>query len=284
MSRGYHPIYLDYPVQASPRYGWGSPPHQRLQYLIGADRESYRTILGELESFAAGLRAIPTSRPRDASVPYWMNGFVQGLDSATLYAFPKLYGSKRYFEIGSGNSTKFVRRSIEDHSLNTRIVSIDPSPRAEVDSLCDEVIREPLEHVSLDIFDRLEENDVLMIDSSHRCFQNSDVTVVFLEVLPRLQPGVLVYIDDIYLPHDYPAGWQGRYYSEQYLLGVLLLADSQQRYEILFPGYFAFVDSELKDHADRFWQRVGLPDMQRIPSNGFWLRVRGAGNRTSATS
>ena len=27
-----------------------------------------------------------------------------------------------YFEVGSGNSTKFVRRAIRDHNLNTRII------------------------------------------------------------------------------------------------------------------------------------------------------------------
>jgi hypothetical protein len=42
---------------------------------------------------------------------------------------------KQYFEIGSGNSTKFARQAIRDHGA-TRIVSIDPSPRAEIDAIC----------------------------------------------------------------------------------------------------------------------------------------------------
>ena len=35
---------------------------------------------------------------------------------------------------------------------------------------------------------------------SHRVFQNSDVTAFFLDVLPRLKPGILVHIHDIFCP------------------------------------------------------------------------------------
>jgi hypothetical protein len=52
---------------------------------------------------------------------------------------------KRYIEVGSGNSTKYVRRAISDHGLRTKIISIDPHPRAVIDTICDEVIRERLE-------------------------------------------------------------------------------------------------------------------------------------------
>jgi hypothetical protein len=44
-------------------------------------------------------------------------------------------------------------------------------------------------------------------------------------VFPRLAPGVLVGIDDIFLPWDYPPEWARRWFSEQYLLGVLLLSE-----------------------------------------------------------
>ena len=41
---------------------------------------------------------------------------------------------RQMLEIGSGNSTKFARRAIRDHRLCTRITSIDPHPRAEIDA------------------------------------------------------------------------------------------------------------------------------------------------------
>lgn len=141
------------------------------------------------------------------------------MDSVAIYGFISENKPVRYYEIGSGNSTKFAKQAIKDYKLQTRILSIDPNPRAEIDSICDQVVRKPLEEVNLNIFEDLEAGDVLFIDNSHRSFMNSDVTVVFLEILPRLKPGVFVEFHDIYLPFDYPQEWDTRYYNEQYLLG-----------------------------------------------------------------
>ena len=66
------------------------------------------------------------------------------------------------------------------------ITSIDPQPRAEVDAICDEVVRSPLEDTDLSVFDTLDAGDILFVDNAHRVLPNSDATVVFLEVLPRL--------------------------------------------------------------------------------------------------
>lgn len=270
---GQVPIYLDYPVNPQPRYGWGKPAHHLLHELIERRKDKYLGMIKQLEPYEKRLATIPVEAPTAPTAPFWLNGFVMGLDAATLYAFPDLFNSKLYVEVGSGNSTKFVRRSIVENGLDTRIVSIDPHPRAEVDALCDEMIRRPLETVELEVFDQLQQDDILMIDNSHRCFQNSDVTVTFLEVLPRLKPGVLIYIDDIYLPYDYPQEWAGRHYSEQYLLAALLLADGRERYEILFPGFFVSgIDAELRQATADFWQRCGFARLSPV-SNGFWMRV-----------
>ena len=274
--RGRFPIYLDFFVNPSPRYGWGKPSHQLLYDLINANRGQYGSHLQAIGSVKDGLRNIAVAEPEDPASPYWSNNFMMGLDAASLYAFPNIFGSKLYLEIGSGNSTKFVRQSVKDHQLKMKIVSVDPFPRAEVDAICDNVVRQPLETVSLEVFDELAENDILMVDNSHCCFTNSDVTVVFLEILPRLKPGVLIYIDDIYLPYDYPPEWSSRYYSEQYLLAVLLLADTQRRYEILFPSWFIFTDDELRKTVEETWKDIGLGESIPIKANGFWMRVKGA--------
>jgi hypothetical protein len=273
-SAGHHPIYVDYPVDPRPRYGWGNPSHPRLHDLIASGKDRYLQTMARLGPYETKLAAISVGPPRDSAAPFWMNKYVMGLDAATLYAFPALFGSRLYVEVGSGNSTKLVRRSIVDNDLDTRIVSIDPEPRADIDSLCHELIRQPVETVQLDVFDRLQHDDILMIDNSHRCFQNSDVTVTFLEILPRLRPGVLIYIDDVYLPHDYPSDWAPRYYSEQYLLAATLLADRGARYEIVFPGFFVSgIDADLMRAAADFWRRCGLAQLAAINANGFWMRV-----------
>lgn len=273
LRRGKHAVYVDYALRHRPRYGWGRPPHEELMELLQRSCGGYERLLTSLARCADGLRRIPVT-PGAATDPYWMNGYVQDLDAAMLYALPRILKSRRYVEIGSGHSTRFVARAREDHGLDMRIVSIDPEPRAEIDSLCDELHRSPLEALPLDLFDTLEADDILMVDGSHRCFQNSDVSVVFLDILPRLAPGVLVYLDDVFLPLDYPPEWGERHYSEQYLLAVMLLADRGRRYEILFPGHFSHVDPGLRRLTDAFWRDVGVPGLVRTRPNGFLLRIR----------
>jgi hypothetical protein len=189
-----------------------------------------------------------------------------------LYAFACRENPRLYVEIGSGNSTKFIKRAQQDHRLRTRIVSIDPLPRAEIDELCDETRREPLEATDLAVFDELTAGDIVLMDGSHRVFTNSDVSVFFLEVLPRLKTGVLVYIDDIYLPFDYPPEWTPRYYSEQYMLAVLLLSEAE-RYEVVLPCTFVGQDPSLMCILDPIWKEGPIAEAA-LPGNGFWLRVR----------
>ncbi len=59
----------------------------------------------------------------------------------------------------------------------------------------------------MDRFSSLEENDILFIDSSHVSRIGSDVNYLYLEVIPRLKPGVIVHRHDILLPFEYPKDW-----------------------------------------------------------------------------
>jgi hypothetical protein len=54
-----------------------------------------------------------------------------------LYSFIVDRRPERYVEVGSGHSTRFARRAINDAQTGTRITSIDPAPRAEVEPLCE---------------------------------------------------------------------------------------------------------------------------------------------------
>ena len=128
-----------------------------------------------------------------------MNFFTR-LDAVALYGFLATNNPKRYFEIGSGHSTLFARQAIRDHQLQTTIISLDPTPRTDIDVIADVCYRTPLEDCNLSLFDELEERDILFMDGSHRVFVNTDTTVFFMEVLPAVRPGVLVQIHDIKLP------------------------------------------------------------------------------------
>lgn len=263
---------LDYPVKPVPRWVPGRP-HPQLNTIIEAGRERYQANLESFSQFTAFFARIPElpDGQEEGSEPRWLNGFTPGLDGAAIYGFIVTGRPNLFMEVGSGNSTKFARRAILDHGLSTKIVSIDPKPRAGIDGICDEVIRRPVENLDLGLFDQLEANDILYVDSSHRVLMNSDGTTILLDVLPRLKPGVLVALHDVNLPFDYPIEWGDRFYSEQYLLAAYLLAGGD-RYRIELPSTFIGEDPELAGILDSLWEKAGLHHVERHGSS-FWMRV-----------
>ena len=268
--KGYQPIFLDYPVRPVPRHGYGLPPHPELTALFAAHDDAYRRTLTGFLTLRPQLLAIP-ARPAAATEPCWLNRWLEGLDTLALYGLVTQTNPALMIEVGSGFSTKVTRRAIKDHQLRTRLVSIDPQPRAEIDALCDEVIRRPLEDCPLEVFAQLAPGDLLFIDGSHRSFMNSDVTVLFLEILPRLKPGVLVHLHDIYLPLDYPPDRAHWLYSEQYLLAASLLAGD--RFEVVLPNHYVATTPRVACALAGLWSEARLA---AVPQTGtsFWLRTR----------
>ena len=264
-------VELDYPVRPRARYGWGAPPHSQLEALLVAGTDRYRSVLESFLAHASELASVTVDAPTSPGDPQWVNGYLPGLDSVALYAFVADLAPQLYLEVGSGNSTMFVARAIRDHALPTRVVSIDPFPRAEIDALCDEVIRHPAEDVDLGVYDALTAGDILFIDNSHRVFQNSDATVMLTEVVPALAPGVLVGIHDIFLPDDYPPDWADRWYSEQYLLAAWLLGGAGGA-EIVLPAHFVGSRPELASICDPIWDAPHLAAVERH-GGAFWLRT-----------
>jgi predicted O-methyltransferase YrrM len=264
-------ITLTYPIRPVPRYGNGHPPHPVLFDIINRRRREYRQRLEGFLSHRELLLRIPRKADAHDGIPCWMNGYLPGLDAVALYGLVSERRPKHYLEIGSGQSTRFARRAAADHGLDMRVISIDPQPRADIDAICDQVIRQPLEEVDLSVFDQVEPGDVVFFDGSHYCFMNSDATVFFLDVLPRLRPGTLVQIHDIMLPYDYPLEWVERYYSEQYLLAVYLLARTD-RTKIILPNAFVTEDDVLSKALAPLWNN---PHMQDVEWHGgsFWFEV-----------
>jgi hypothetical protein len=263
-------LKLDYPIRPRPRYGYGLPAHLKLLAKIAEHRLGYRSLLERMASLAPYLREIPAISTDPAS-PRWENGFCPPVDAVTLYGLIALYRPRTYVEVGSGDSTRFARRAVQDFGLGTRIVSIDPVPRTAIDSLCDEVIRAPLEEAGLELFAGLQAGDIIFHDGSHRIFQNSDTVVTFLDLLPTLSPGVILGVHDIYLPWDYPPEWAKRYYSEQYLLAAYLLADCPWL-RVLLPNHFITHDEELLGALAPVWTSSALTG-RPLHGEGFWLEI-----------
>ena len=214
-------ITLDYPITPTPRWGHGRPPHQRLHGILNRGRERYRQHLRDIVALSDRLHAIPDTSQDDALAPAWSNPWFSGLDLAALYMFVHRHRPSRYMEIGSGWTTKIARRAARDGGAAVHITSIDPQPRADIDPLCDQVVRCAAEDIDPKLVGDLGPGDIFFVDSSHRAFTNSDCVVFFLEILPELKPGVLVHIHDIFLPYDYPPEWNERYYFRAVPAGCL---------------------------------------------------------------
>jgi hypothetical protein len=267
-----HSIFVDYPVDPRPRFGPGKP-HPRLHRILLDRVAEYRRWIARIAAHRERFARIPLLPQTEGAEPCWQNGWLPGLDAMALYTILADTDPARYVEIGSGHSTRFARRAIRDHGLRTRITSIDPEPRAEIGALCDEAIARPLADAPLDGLTALRAGDVLFVDGSHRVFTSSDVTVLFLEVLPELAPGVLVQIHDVFLPYDYPEELSPYFYSEQYCLAVLLLADAGARYRPILPNAFLGMVDELRASLEAdLWSDPRLDGVERHGVS-FWLRI-----------
>ena len=257
-----------------PRYGFRHTLHNKIAEKLALYDDNYMFFIQLFDDLKDFFSRIQIDKPENFETglePYWLNGFFPPSDAIALCGMLYQYKPHFYLEIGSGNSTKFVRKFISDFQSETKIISIDPEPRARIDELCDQVIRTPIEKVSLEQFEMLQENDILFIDSSHRCLQNSDVTCIFLDILPRLQSGVIVHFHDIWWPEDYPDNCVGRLYNEQYLLAVLLLFSVG--YDILYSTSYVTLNPDL---YKQFESRVScyLTEICRSKRGGsLWIKL-----------
>jgi len=267
-----------YPVTPQPRWGWGKPVHAGLHRCLNRARPTFEAVLENLRRYREALYAVPTTPT--ALSPYWDNGWFSCLDAAALVGFLLMRRPRRYIEIGSGYATLFARHAVRWGKLETRITSIDPQPRTDIDGICDDILRCRLEDCAVDLFAALRPGDILFLDGSHRVFTNSDTTALFFDILPRLRPGVLVHLHDIFLPADYPAAWNGRLYSEQYLLGAMLMCGSPP-FDVTLPCYFVCTDPSLSTRVKEIFEgRPAAPipylyeNDASIPGVSFWLETR----------
>ncbi|MGV2387338.1 MAG UNVERIFIED_CONTAM: class I SAM-dependent methyltransferase [Microcystis novacekii LVE1205-3] len=153
-------------------------------------------------------------------------------DAEVLYAMVRERKPSQVIEIGSGGSTKITGQGFKNEFYRkfpkiTTDLRIEPYPQdflkdfanVSKDFLEFSLLTQKVETVDLSVFESLQTNDILFVDSSHVFKSGSDVEFEFLQVYPRLQTGVLVHIHDIFFPYDYPIEWnlkESRYWNEQY--------------------------------------------------------------------
>jgi predicted O-methyltransferase YrrM len=195
--------------------------------------------LGEVRrvsSYFAELAEVPQDAPPGPPRYHWNNDFWRGADAMVHYGLLRDVKPSRVVEVGSGWSSLLMAdalaRNHDEGSPTTVVDQIEPFPRKELLSSLPEhwALQEViLQRADLTVFDSLEAGDVCFYDGSHVARAGSDVVWFFFEVLPRLKPGVLVHVHDIFWPADYPDEWifeRGQTWNEQYLLQAFLMHNS----------------------------------------------------------
>jgi hypothetical protein len=242
----------------------GRPAYQPIEQLFEAAGGIFTAQLRALDEYADALRAIGR---RPAPAPRWDQDWFPRLDAAITYAIVRQQRPMRIVEVGSGHSTRFMARAVEDGGLATQILAIDPAPRAALRGLRVEWLPQTVPACGLAPFARLAASDILFIDSSHILMPGTDVDFLLNEVLPILPAGVLLHLHDVFLPDDYPASWGWRGYNEQ--AGVAALLDG--RWEPLFAS--RYVATRLSDRV-RDGVIVQLPLLPGAFETSLWLRRR----------
>ncbi|MGI8825090.1 MAG: class I SAM-dependent methyltransferase [Chloroflexota bacterium] len=133
------------------------------------------------------------------------------IEAQALHGVIRHFRPKRIVEVGSGVSTacSLHATGMNERDTGNRAVvrCVEPFPSVHIRRLAREgaveLVDKPVQETSTSVFADLEANDVLFIDSSHVVKAGSDVVHIVLEILPRLNSGVVVHIHDIYFPYIY---------------------------------------------------------------------------------
>jgi hypothetical protein len=209
-------FFIPYRYAASIR-----PPdsYKSLEPLFAAAVPEFRRRLACMADYLPAFMAMRGPSP----TPRFDQDWFPRLDAAASYAAVRDARPGRIIEVGSGHSTRFMARAIADGDLPTRLLAIDPAPRASLNDLPIEWVRSTVQDVDAAALPKLAPGDILFIDSSHILMPGSDVDWLLNRVLPELPTGVIVHIHDIFLPDPYPEAWSWRGYNEQNAVLALLL-------------------------------------------------------------
>lgn len=185
--------------------------------------------------------AVPTPGFRYHS----QNPYFLAADGSVLYSVLRHFRPARVVEVGSGHSSALMLDTADRHfGSDTKFTFVEPHPDRLLGLLsaadrgrC-EIIATGVQKVEPETFARLDRGDMLFIDSSHVSKVGSDLNYLVFEVLPRLAPGVVVHVHDIFWPFEYPVAWyrKGWAWNEAYLMRAFLQYNAEFRV-LVWPSY-----------------------------------------------
>jgi len=233
---------------------------------IDWNEENQLNLLEKLHEYSSEFQKLIQNKKFDAN-----NGSFEWHDASVYYSIIRHFKPHQIVEVGIGNSTILASLASQKNN-DTSITAIDPfvsnSFLKKIPDSVD-IIKKPIQDFPVSFFKKLSKNDILFIDDSHVCKIGSDVNYLFLEILPELNPGVLVHIHDIFLPGQYPRDWilndHRRFWNEQYILQAFLIENSE--FEVLLAN--AFLSHKHPQKLTEFFKIDNLGG-----GGSFWMRKK----------
>ena len=216
---------------------------RKLRYSLNKDRhlpgikwnDSEQLELLDKFNYQDELMVIPEEeQPAERSF-FYNNPSLGPGDAEYLYCMVRNFKPNKIIEIGSGYSSLMIQLAIKknmqtDPGYACEQVCIEPYEMPWLEKMGMKVVRKLVEEVDMNIFASLHENDILFIDSSHIIRPQGDVVFEVLEILPSLNPGVVIHVHDIFSPKDYTHKHiveDVLFWNEQYLLEAFLSCNDQ---------------------------------------------------------
>jgi methyltransferase family protein len=280
---GFHvtPVHFYQPIpdtQSLPETLWNRPSklvgvHMNDAVQLDLLRDRFPKFRDEYEGF-------PTEPTGEPGRFYLNNHLFENIDALVAYCMVRHFKPRLIIEVGSGFSSLLLGEAAT-RNKHSALVCIEPFPREflrEGFPGLQSLMEEQIQDIDLDFFSQLQSGDILFIDSSHTIKIGGDVNYLFLEVLPRLKPGVIVHVHDIFLPVEYRRDWvldEFRFWTEQYILQAFLTFNSQ--FEVLLANSYL-------NHYHQQELKSAFPGLSSWAGGSFWMRRKPiAGLRASQT-
>ncbi len=250
----------------------------KLSELVGVDMNGQGQInlLKIFSMYREEYDKFPITKTTTPYQYFIHNKSFESVDGEVLYCMIRHFKPKKILEIGSGFSTMLSaqaihRNKVENSSYYCKLEVVDPYAteiiRAGFPGLT-KLNLSKAQDTPLSSFQNLGKDDFLFIDSSHVLKIGSDVQYLFLEVFPRLKPGVIIHIHDVFIPSEYPRNLvlkEHLFWSEQHLLQAFLAFNTHFR--VLWGGsYMHLKHPELLEASFKSYTR------NAEPPGSFWMK------------
>lgn len=266
----YSPVVSKEEIKAQENELFAAPPKQ----IEGIDlkEQEQLELLNELGKL---YPSIPFQAEKQNGYRYYYDNWKYSYsDAIFLHLLMRHFKPKRIIEVGSGFSST-VMLDTNEHFLNnsTELTFIEPYPEhfysviTPDDKRRNTIIPKRLQNVDSSLFEQLNLNDILFVDSTHVSKTGSDVNKIIFEVLPLLKKGVIIHFHDIFYPFEYPKdwvlGWAGFGWNEAYILRAFLMDNNN--YSILMFNTFL-------EHFHEDWFKENMPLCLKNTGGSLWLR------------